>query len=75
MVNNNEILSHIIDIKTNVSAINEHLKTLNGKVATNVNNIEKNRSEIIKTKITLAKYSAGIVVAITLIQLGIKFLI
>jgi len=34
MVKSNELLNHIIDLKTDVSAIKQHLKDMNGKLVT-----------------------------------------
>jgi peptidoglycan hydrolase CwlO-like protein len=53
MAKTDEILDHIITIKEDVAGIKEHLKTLNGKVATNVNQIEEGRKlhEINKAEI------------------------
>lgn len=72
MVSNNEILSHIIDIKTDVSAIQEHLKTLNGKVASNVAKIEDNRKKVDKLDKTIAVYAAVFTVVVAAVQIAIK---
>ena len=55
-----QILGYVIGIKEDVSAINQHLETLNSKVATNVLDIERNRANITKTDLTIAKW-AGVV--------------
>lgn len=59
-----QILEHIIDIKQDVGGIREHLKTLNSKVATNIINIEKNRSKIVKTDMTIAKWAGALSVIV-----------
>jgi hypothetical protein len=43
MAKTDEILDHIITIKEDLAGIKEHLKTLNGKVATNILQIEEGR--------------------------------
>ena len=52
-----QILEHVIDIKQQVGGINQHLETLNSKVATNVLDIEKNRKSIVKTNLIIAKWA------------------
>ena len=73
---NEEILIHLISIKEDVSAIKEHLKTLNGKVATNVQNIECNRLEnketdknVRKLEIKIAYFAGGLLVIWTVAQI------
>ena len=52
-----QTLKYVIGIKEDVSAINQHLETLNSKVAKNVLDIEKNRANIVKTDLTIAKWA------------------
>ena len=70
---NNEILTHVIDIKERISGVEEHLKTLNSKVATNVKNIELNRCGTEKINLKLAKWGGGITVLFVLVQLGLHY--
>lgn len=75
MVNNNDIVRHLIDIKEDTAGIKQHLKDLNGKVARNVNEIGCNKKEIDSLKITMAKYAGGITVIMVAIQIAMNILI
>ena len=73
-----KILPHIIDIKEKVAGIEEHLKTLNGSVARQQTeiNIRRERSEmnsqdINQLKITMAKWTGGAMVIMTIINIFI----
>lgn len=78
MVNNKEVIGHLMDIKQDVAGINEHLKTLNSKVAKNVKEIEKNRNGVfdLKTdfKTTMAKWGGAIATILVVVQLAITYL-
>ena len=74
MVNNDDLLKHIIEIKEDTAGINEHLKNLNGKVIKNVQNIEDNRDKIYKTDLKIARYAGALGVIFVLIQIGINVL-
>ena len=69
MSQQDKILEHVISIKERVGGINQHLETLNSKVATNVLNIEKNRSKIEKTNITIAKWAGAATIVLFIVNL------
>ena len=80
-----EILKHVIFIRENISSINEHLRQLNSKVATNVINIDKNRiqndlikddhsKDMLDIKVQIAKYSAITGIILTIILSTIQYL-
>lgn len=78
-----------IDVKTDLHSsslarIDEHLKNLNGKVITNMKNIEENRRsseqchttinhDVSKIKIQIAKWSGAIAVLMVTMQLSIAY--
>lgn len=55
-----KIVEHILEIKTDIGGVQEHLKTLNSKVATNVQAIEKNRIAISENDIIISKWVGGL---------------
>ena len=57
-----KVLESLMKIQSDVSGIKEHLKALNGRVVTNMRNIEKNRCSIDKNDKTLAKMLGGLAV-------------
>lgn len=67
-----------IDCKTeehmkSLSRIDEHLRNLNSKVATNVNSIELNRQDIQDLKIRVAKGATIIGIVLVILQLASHF--
>lgn len=73
MNTNQQILNYLVDIKQDVGGINHHLKTLNSKVATNVLNIEKNRTKTDKINITIAKWVGALSVLIFFANLSLFY--
>lgn len=63
-----QILNHIIEIKSDLSAIKQHLADLNGKVMLNQTRIEENRTAQESIKITLAKWGGVFAVLFSAIQ-------
>lgn len=74
MAKSDDILDHIIGIREDTAGIKQHLKDLNSKVATNVNAINCNQSEITKVKITMAKWAGGLGSLLVAIELLFKFI-
>lgn len=77
-----EVLEYLIIIKEDIASIKEHLKNLNGKVVTNVQNIECNRLENKETdekvrnlEVKIAYYAGGLLVVWTVFQFLINKLI
>ena len=79
MTKTDTILGHIIDIKSEVSGINQHLKTLNGSVLRHNKEIEENTIHRIKVtdrvkvkeKRTKLLFGSGIVLTIFIIVVSI----
>jgi cell division protein ZapA (FtsZ GTPase activity inhibitor) len=74
MTKNDDILEHIIDIKSDTAGIRQHLKDLNSKVATNVQKINCNQNEINTMKLTVAKWGGGIGAILIILQVALKFI-
>ena len=76
--NQDEVLKYIIEIKTNIAKIEEHLKTLNGSVIRHQKELdtrqkasENNTSEIGVIKLKMAKWAGGAVVIMAIINMVI----
>jgi hypothetical protein len=80
--NNKEIMNYLIEIKEDIAGIKEHLKTLNGKVITNVKDIECRRLEnketdgkVRRLEIKIAYFLGGLMVIWTIAQIVIDKLL
>lgn len=67
-----EILNHVIDIKSRVGAIEEHLKTLNGRMGKCENSVDGHDKRIDAIDRRLAYYAGGFFVLAAVIQIGIN---
>ena len=74
-ISNEDLLGHIIEIKSDTAGINEHLKTLNGKVSKNVTDIEEHREKIENINLTLAYYVGGATAILFLVELALRYLL
>lgn len=63
---NDQILTYLIDIKTDVAGIKEHLKTLNGKVVDQKERISILEKDNEKNKLGWAKLS-GVVLGLSIV--------
>ena len=78
-----QILGHIIEIKERLGGIEEHLRTLNGKVIKNQTDIAEHYAEskichtdidkkLENINVTLAKWGTAFGIVFVLVQLAIK---
>jgi len=81
-----EVLDHVIFIREKLSSIDEHLHTLNSKVAKNVVNIERNRqysderqkeidNRIDAIKLTLTKWGAIATLIISVVATAVPIFV
>ena len=74
MTKQDEILNHVIVIKTDMAMVKQHLLNLNGNVARHEKNINKNEDCIGRLSRKQAYYAGGLSVFIVIVGLLIKFL-
>jgi len=73
-ITNAELLNHIINIKENVSGINQHLKDMNGRLVTQDACIKNHDTRLNNIDKKIAYWGGGIAVVATVVNLTISAL-